>query len=256
MGTTKLTHEQLADKIDGEKDALTGKRVARYELAYKPEVKAFVDRRCRQLSDAIEEELNDVRAEIRSYEIRTQENADAIIDLRAQIAELELTWWQRTKRAIGDFRDGFIEGLRPPTPVIVLPWGDEAALSANEDAALAYEAVLDLEQQSIEIAEAIRAIQPPMAGTMKTDAQAFRDMDDLRRVEIARAEADEVGIEDEYPPAHFYDPSKFRVGEKVDLCPDCFAPVVRSPYSNIRYDVDDGAISTHVCAQPLGDPEE
>ncbi|MDP9201165.1 MAG: hypothetical protein M3P26_04440 [Gemmatimonadota bacterium] len=134
------------------KDTLKSKtrRTGRYDLATKVEVEAFVGSKMKRLADAIEEEIIELRTD---HSSRIREHADAIIDLRARMAELELTTWQRLKRAIADWRD------RMQAPVLDrLPSDGGKALAPD----LLDDDLLDLESQSAEIAEAIRAIEAQM----------------------------------------------------------------------------------------------
>lgn len=142
MGTTKLSQEELASRI----------QVGRYEIAYKPEVKAFVDQRLKAMLPAITGEIQETAAAGSTAHKQLQEQVAADVrQLELRIIELEMTTWQRFKRWAGDFIEDMVYAVsHDPSQfpmddalATILPHGAQADLDREDAEAFA----IELQQQ-------------------------------------------------------------------------------------------------------------
>lgn len=130
MGTTKLSEAELASRI----------RPDRYELAAKSEVFAFVKQRVNALAKACDEEIEEAKKEAAADRKISEdmlhgilaEHLEWLTALQRRVAVLELTRWQRFKRAFLQFVED--------TSFAVLSLDDRGEMEANAAAAAAIEA--------------------------------------------------------------------------------------------------------------------
>ena len=104
--SANTTQAELARKISA------GEKTGRYDIAYKAEVRAFVELELAEFGQALALDLRklstaDVEMTDRLDPLEEKVDRDALATLRRlatierRLGEIELTWWQRVRRSLG-----------------------------------------------------------------------------------------------------------------------------------------------------------